>query len=122
MIEKIITSIENALRGLRQAYHFDRSFRMEVAGAAGFTAVAWLLWPLSGIEIILLAVAYGLIFITELFNTALEQLLLRVHPEEHELIGMSKNTASAAVLLAFIVATVIVTVLLLAHFRIVPIL
>jgi len=119
MMQKIITSTGHALRGFRHAYQSDRSFRYEVWGALDFAIIAAILWPLSALEIILLALAYGLILITELINTSLEQMLERVHPEEHEPIGKSKDIAASAVLMSFVVAGIIVTFLLLARFDII---
>jgi len=111
-MKKIIISIGNALRGLRHAYKWDKSFRMEIMGAVGFIAAGVVLWPLSGIEFLLLTLSYALILIAELINTAVEQLLERIHPEKHDLIGKSKDIASAAVLIAFIFAVIVVSVLL----------
>jgi len=111
-MKKIITSVSNALRGLRHAYEVDKSFRMEVFGSVGFIVVGMLVWPMSGVDFIILTLAYFLIIITELINTAVEQLLERLHPERHDLIGKSKDIASAAVLVAFLFATVVVAVML----------
>jgi len=116
MIKKIIHSVLNAVAGLEHAYKWDKSFRMEVWGSVGFAAVGVLLWPLSGIEFILLTMAYLLILITELINTAVEQMLERLHPEKDELIGKSKDIASAAVLMAFVFAIVVVAVLIQTRF------
>jgi len=116
MIKKIIGSVHNATAGLAHAYKWDKSFRMEVWGSVGFIIVGALLWPLSGVEFILLTLAYLLILITELINTAVEQMLERLHPERHELIGKSKDIASAAVLMAFVFAIVVVVVMVQPNF------
>jgi len=115
-MKKIIISIKNALRGLRHAYKWDKSFRLEVWGFGVFVIVGVLLWPLSGIEFILLTLSYFLILITELINTAVEQMLERLHPEKDELIGKSKDIASAAVFMAFVFAIIVVTVMIQARF------
>ena len=116
MIKKIFNSVRNAIAGLVHAYKFDKSFRMEIWGSAMFVVVAALLWPLSGIEFILLTLSYLLILITELINTAVEQMLERLHPERHEIIGKSKDIASAAVLTAFVFAVVVVAVMIQSRF------
>lgn len=112
MISKIYKSTINAARGLKHAYRVDKSFRMEVWGSIAYIAVAGALWPLSSFELIVLLFSYGLILITELVNTSVEQLLERLHPERHETIGRSKDIASSAVLIAFVIAIVAVSVLL----------
>ncbi len=116
MIKKIINSVKNAIRGLKHAYKWDKSFRLEVWGSVGFIIVGVLLWPLSGMEVILLTLSYFLILITELINTAVEQMLERLHPEKHELIGKSKDIASAAVFMAFIFAIIVIAVMIQTRF------
>lgn len=116
MIKKIVDSVQNAVNGLYHAYKCDKSFRMEVWGFTGFVLVAILLWPMSGVEFILLTLAYLLILITELINTAVEKMLERLHPERHELIGKSKDIASAAVLMAFVFAIIVVVIIAQSHF------
>lgn len=117
MVNKILRSTANAWRGISKAYQADYSFRLEIClGLPIFVIVAWLIRPLEPLELILLIFSYGLILITELVNTSVERMLARLHPEAHELIGHSKDIASAAVLVAFIVAGIIVLTLLLNNF------
>ncbi len=115
-MKKIIISIKNALRGLKYAYKWDKSFRLEVYGSAVFIIVGILLWPLSGIEFILLTLSYFLILITELINTAVEKMLERLHPEKNEIIGKSKDIASAAVFMAFVFVIIVIITLIQTHF------
>jgi diacylglycerol kinase (ATP) len=49
----------------------------------------------------------------ELFNTALEQLADRLHPEQHPQIRIAKDCAAAAVLVVSIGAIVVAAALLL---------
>ena len=116
MLAKILRSTLNGLRGLAGAYQFDQSFRMEIWGSLIFVFVGWLIWPLEPLELILLVLSYGLILITELINTSVERMLERLHPEIHDLVGQSKDIASAAVLVAFVVAGIIVLALLANNF------
>lgn len=110
-MKKIFKSVRHAFHGLSHAYRHDKSFRMEVWGASGFLVVGAVLFPLSGLEVALLSFSYGLILITELINTSIEQMLARVHPEEHALIGRSKDIAAGSVLIAFIIAGVLILAL-----------
>lgn len=120
MPQKILVSLKNALRGWRQTYLLDQSFRLEIAlGLPVFAVVAYLLWPLSLIEISLLVLAYGLIISGEFFNTSIETLLDRLHPEEHEEIRASKDMAAAAMLTIFIIAAIIVALLLAAEYGVI---
>jgi len=113
MVNKIYKSVRNALLGLSYAYSSDRSFRMEVGGSIIYIILGFFLWPLAGVELALLIGSYILILITELINTSIEQMLERLHPERHHLIGVSKDIASAAVLMAFLFAILITSLLIL---------
>jgi diacylglycerol kinase len=111
-MKKIVRSMKFALKGLLHAYRGDKSFRMEVNyGLPIYLGLAWLLAPLQPWEIILYTFSYLLILIVELINTAFEKMLERVHPDEHELIGRSKDISSAAVFVALVFAVVVVCVL-----------
>jgi diacylglycerol kinase len=90
-----------ALAGIRYAVRFDRSFRMLWYGI-GLVVICCMviLSPLSYQEVLFLILAYVLILITELQNSALEYALDHLHPDTHENIGRSKDMAAGSVLLA----------------------
>lgn len=121
MLIKIVTSVQYALKGLAAAYKRDKSFRMEVRGGAAFVLVGYFLWPLRPHEFLFLTLSFFLILITELVNTAFEHILDRLHPERHELIGAGKDIASAAVLMAFLFAGVVVITLVSARAGLLPV-
>lgn len=54
-----------------------------------------------------LVLAIGLVWVAEAFNTALERALDALHPEYHPRIGLAKDLAAAAVLLAAMTAAVL---------------
>ena len=111
-VNKIIRSCAYALKGLRHAYKSDKSFRMEVQyGLPVYLIVAYYCYPLLPWEIILLTLSYLLILIVELVNTAFEKMLDKIHPEQHEMIGQSKDIAAASVFVAFLFAVIVVLVL-----------
>jgi diacylglycerol kinase (ATP) len=115
-IMSIIRSFRFGLAGIGHAFRDDKSFRLEiVVGLPIYVGVAYILAPLSPIEWILFVGSYFFILIVELINTSIETLLDRLHPEKHELIAKSKDIASAAVLLSFLFAGIIVLTLYFAH-------
>ncbi|TSC62052.1 MAG: diacylglycerol kinase [Parcubacteria group bacterium Gr01-1014_48] len=120
VITKIIDSFRNAFRGVRDAFRHDLSFRFEVFGGFGVLLFAVLFWPLRIYELLFLLLSYTLILMTELMNTAVEQLLERLHPQRHELIGRGKDIASAAVLMAFTFLSFICVLIVLRHVGILP--
>jgi len=114
-MKKIIRSFKNALRGLRQAYKRDKSFRMEVWGGWILILAGYIFWPISEAEALFMILAFALILIAELLNTALERAWERLHPEHHELVGASKDIASASVFIAVIFAGLVVLIMALAR-------
>jgi diacylglycerol kinase len=66
---------------------------------------AWL--SLSRIEWAILALAMGLVWIAEFFNTALEAVVDLASPDIHPLAKVSKDVGAAAVLIAAITSVVV---------------
>mgnify|MGYP003440704724 FL=1 len=115
-MKKIARSVGFAWKGLRHAYRSDKSFRLEVVyGLPAYLCVGWMLFPFAPWEFLLYLFSYLFILTVELVNTAFEKMLDRVHPEDHELIGKSKDISSAAVLVAFLFAIAVVVVLVLTR-------
>lgn len=115
-MKKILSSLRFAGKGLRHAYVSDKSFRMEVVyGSLVYLVLGWFLFPFQSWEIVLYTFSYIFILVVELINTAFEKMLDRVHPEQHESIGRSKDMAAAAVLLTFLFAIIVVLVLISAR-------
>ena len=120
MIKKIYRSTRNALKGFRSGIENDESIRLELSvGLVVFVGLFVLFWPLRGLEILLLVLAYVLILITEFLNTAMETMLDRLHPVRHRMIGMSKDIAAAAVFLSFAFAGAVVLILTLSRMGII---
>ncbi len=115
-VMSIVRSFGFGFTGLIHAFREDKSFRLEVViGLPVYVALSYILAPLSSVEWILFIGSYIFILIIELINTSIEKLLDRLHPEKHELIAKSKDIASAAVLLSFLLAGIIVVTLYFAH-------
>ena len=94
-----------SLAGLRAAWRHEAAFRQEVV-------LLVLLGPLGlwlgedGSERALLVGSLGLVLLTELLNSAIEAVVDRHGSEHHELAGRAKDTGSAAVLVAIVIACV----------------
>lgn len=115
MLSKLIRSFHYAFRGLKFAYLHDQSFKMEVWATPLVVVFGYAFWPLTQTEILFLILSVTLIYIAELINTSFERALERLHPEHHELIGKSKDIASAAVLVAVMFAGVVMLVIVFSH-------
>lgn len=99
---RAVRAFSYSLAGMKSAFVREEAFRLEVLGLILLGLVLpfapWPLWK----KIALLAV-YFLIPLTELLNTAVEDLSDLVSPEYNEYIKRAKDKGSAAVLLAIAV-------------------
>lgn len=116
MIKKTIKSFFHAWKGIRHAYVYEQSFRMEVWSGLILVGIGYLLWPLQEIELLFLFLSYFLILSFELVNTALERMFQRLHPEHHELVGLSKDLAASAVLVSVFFSGVVIAIILAYRF------
>lgn len=97
-----------ALAGLRECWRSEGSFRTQCGfAAAGLALLAWLQpaavwWALAVLDVVLILSA-------ELFNSALERLADRLHPERHPDIGAAKDMAAGAVFVLALAGLVIAT-------------
>ena len=100
-LARIVRAARYSLAGLRAAIANEAAFRQELAL---FIVLAPLgLWlGRNGVERTLLLGSLLLVLIVELLNSAIETLVNRVGSEHHELSGVAKDVASAAVFVALI--------------------
>ncbi|WP_153162404.1 diacylglycerol kinase [Zoogloea sp. 1C4] len=95
-----------ARSGIAVAFRRERSMRTH--GAAVVAVVIFL--TLTGAPAVwwaLIGLAVGLVLVAEMANTAIETLADRLHPGQHPEIGVVKDVAAGAVLVATIVAIVV---------------
>lgn len=92
-----------AAHGLKVAWCGEASFRLHCVAAAG--VLGMLLWRRPApVWWALLLLMCALVLAAELFNSALERALDRVHPAQHPAIGAAKDCAAAAVLVLSLAA------------------
>ena len=105
-IRRLIKASGYSLQGLAAAFRHETAFRQEVA-------VTVLLLPLAlwlgqtGPERALLIAVWMLVPLFELINSAIEAVVDRIGPEQHELSGRAKDVGSAAVLVAIVNAAIV---------------
>ena len=95
-----------ARSGIAVAFRRERSMRTH--GVAVVAVVIFL--TLTGAPALwwaLIGLAVGLVLVAEMANTAIETLADRLHPGQHPEIGVVKDVAAGAVLVATIMAIVV---------------
>lgn len=96
----------DALRGVVAVVISQRNAKVHAAATVTVIALAiWLEVDRTGWTLLVLAT--GLVWMAELFNTALEWLADAAHPQPHPLVGRAKDAAAGAVLIATLAAVVI---------------
>jgi len=114
MIKRYFRRFPYDISGIWHAMRNDFSYQMQVAlitPAVFF--FCYIYWPLTKTEMLFLGLAYVLILITEIQNSALEEALDHMHPQTHHRIGKSKDMAAGSALLAgfFLIFVMIVIAL-----------
>lgn len=96
--------------GVAHGLRTERNVRIHAAATLAAVALAALL-GLNAVEWTVLLLTMGLVWATELVNTAIEAVVDLVSPDEHELARIAKDTASGAVLVAAVIAALVGLVL-----------
>ena len=92
-----------AISGLRSLWRSEASFRVQSCLAVGACLAVILVRP-GAVWVALAFFAIGLVLVAEAVNGALEHLADAVHPTHHPLIGIAKDAAAGAALIASLTA------------------
>ena len=115
LIRHIINAFVYSLDGLRAAWKNELAFRAETIVMLFFIPLGlWL--GRSAAEKALLTASCLLILITELLNSALESVVDRIGPQQHELSKRAKDMGSAAAFISMIAAAVVWGVIVFGRF------
>lgn len=104
--QNFIKRFTNACNGIVCAFYRESSFRTELVLGLGTLGLTLWIGP-RGVWIALIVIMITLVLAAELFNTALEQALDGLHPEEAEFVRIAKDCAAAAVLVLSIAAVLV---------------
>jgi diacylglycerol kinase (ATP) len=102
----VARSFDHAYRGLIYAVRTQRNMRIHVVIAV-LVLVASLLVGVSKLELAALVLVILLVFITEMFNTALEFAVDLVTKEYHPLAKLAKDVSAGAVLVSSVGAVLV---------------
>lgn len=105
-IPRLMRSMGYAVKGLAHMFTTQTNAQIHLL-AIVVTTVAGLYFHISRGEWIVQTIVITIVLAAELFNTAIEQMMDHLHPEEHEKAGLVKDLAAAAVLVTAIGAVVV---------------
>jgi diacylglycerol kinase (ATP) len=104
--QRVARSFEHAYRGMIFAVRTQRNMRFHVV-AAVMVLVASLLVGVSKLELAVLVLTMLLVFVTELFNTAMEFVVDLATREYHALAKLAKDVSAGAVLVSSVGALLV---------------
>jgi diacylglycerol kinase (ATP) len=93
---RIVKATQWSMQGLRAAWLYESSFRLEVYLFVALAPLGWWLGQ-TPVERVLMIGSMLLVLSVELLNSAVEAVIERYGPEFHELAGRAKDMGSAAV-------------------------
>jgi diacylglycerol kinase (ATP) len=105
-VKKFVESLGYAWRGMRVVFAEERNMRVHGVIAVFVIALGFC-YRITAAEWIAVLLCVGLVFVLEIINTAIENLVNLVQPQYDPLAGKVKDIAAASVLVAAIVAVVI---------------
>lgn len=115
MIRKTLKSFTFALRGIKTVLKEEVNFRV-MSAATVLILGATFYFGFTFIESSLIVVAVIVVLVSEMINTAIEDLCNRVEPNTDPVIGKIKDISSGFVLLASIGAAVLGVLVFYNHF------
>lgn len=106
MLKKIINSFKNAFSGIISAIISERHMRVHIVAAA---YVLWLsrFYDFTKSEYAILLIVIAMVIVSEMINTAVEEVVDLASPSYHEKAKKSKDVAAGAVLISAFCAVVI---------------
>ena len=108
--QSLLARLRFACAGLAQGVRAEQNLRLHVITFALVMVALMVLRP-EPVWWALVILASAAVISAELFNTAIERLADHLHPEVHPSIGMVKDCAAAAVLVAALAALAVAATL-----------
>lgn len=101
MIQKFLVSFSNALNGLRAVFREEGNFKIETVIGVAVLVLAYY-YNFSLMEWLFCIVAIALVLMSEIVNTAIEDLSTKVEPNHDPTIGKIKDMMAGFVLVSSI--------------------
>ncbi len=100
---RIQDSFRDALKGISHVVRSERNMRIHIFLGLLVIVLAKVL-AVSRLELLILILAIGIMFVAELMNTAMEEVVNLITKDYHPLAGIIKNISAGAVLVAALTA------------------
>ena len=113
--KQLFRSFKYALRGIKQVFKTEQSFKLQSLLGLLVILVAFLL-PLETWEQVVLIMFVGFVLILELINSVFERLVDSFRSRVHPMVREIKDIMAATVLLASVFATIVGIIILIPHF------
>ncbi|HOG05742.1 MAG TPA: diacylglycerol kinase family protein [Paludibacter sp.] len=102
-MKRLIQSFRNAFRGVATVFRTERNMRIHLTFTVLVIIFGWIL-RISITEWLLCLLCFGLVFTAEMVNTAIENVVDLVSPQQNKLAGKAKDIAAGAVLVSAIIS------------------
>lgn len=102
----IYVSVSDALQGIIQVVRWERNMRIHLFLGLLVVIFATVL-GVSRLEMVALITVIGVVFMAELFNTAVEEIVNLITPDFYPLAGIIKNVSAGAVLVAALISVAV---------------
>ncbi len=104
--KKLLNSFKFALKGISYVFKNEQNFRIQVF--IGILVLIFIvLLPVEKWQIIILLLMITMVLVLEIINTIFEKIVDLLKPRLHSYVEIIKDMMSAAVLLAYLVASII---------------
>ena len=113
-VRRLTGSFRFAFKGLLIPFRTQQNMRIHLIAAIVVICTGFY-FNLDRYEWLAIVIAIGLVFVSEFFNTAMEQLVDHVSPDRSERAGKIKDVGAAAVLIASIIAVIIAAIVFIPH-------
>ncbi|HHT90177.1 MAG: diacylglycerol kinase family protein [Bacillota bacterium] len=100
---RLYDSVKDAVRGIVYVLRSEKNMRIHIALGLAVIVLAIVL-DVPRLELMILILTIGIMYVAELVNTALEEVVNLITRDYHPLAGVVKNIAAGSVLVAALTA------------------
>lgn len=102
-VQRLIRATINSMKGYRRVWCDEAAFRFQLVVLVTILPLAW--WIADSWTIFALLVgSWSLVLVAELGNSAIEAVIDRIGPEQHDLAAKAKDAGSAMVLTSMLIS------------------